>query len=54
MSLPLRECGLKYNVDIKAVATLDVTPIAGVWIEMVLPIMEQMTIQSHSHCGSVD
>ena len=34
MSLPLRECGLKSHLSAHRGHTRDVTPFAGVWIEM--------------------
>ena len=34
MSLPLRECGLKYHVVVQAIRPGIVTPLAGVWIEI--------------------
>ncbi len=33
-SLPLRECGLKYEINRIAYKFSKVTPLAGVWIEM--------------------
>ena len=36
MSLPLRECGLKFLKLIKVQGRCYVTPLAGVWIEMLL------------------
>ena len=37
MSLPLRECGLKYRLLLKLQLYRIVTPLAGVWIEIYLP-----------------
>ena len=34
-SLPLRECGLKYSVKSCHCMADSVTPLAGVWVEMV-------------------
>ena len=34
MSLPVRECGLKSKCDTVVINTLNVTPCAGVWIEI--------------------
>ena len=34
MSLPTRECGLKFVWSVSKVDALRVTPYAGVWIEM--------------------
>ena len=34
MSLPLRECGLKLYKNIKNKGKKNVTPLAGVWIEI--------------------
>ena len=36
LSLPLRECGLKVELHYKALKEVDVTPLAGVWIESLL------------------
>ena len=36
LSLPLRECGLKYLCILHILCILYVTPLAGVWIEIVL------------------
>ena len=33
-SLPLRECGLKFNMVDSALLSSEVTPFAGVWIEI--------------------
>ena len=40
-SLPLWECGLKFNVVIRGAQRLIVTPLVGVWIEIwvVIPIV---------------
>ncbi len=37
MSLPSRECGLKYNEQEMASLINGVTPLAGVWIEIKPP-----------------
>ena len=34
LSLPLRECGLKYTEECRKVYNIIVTPLAGVWIEI--------------------
>ena len=34
VSLPLRECGLKFNASITGEEYETVTPLAGVWVEM--------------------
>ena len=36
MSLPSRECGLKYVQRVIDIAVVCVTPFAGVWIEIVV------------------
>ncbi len=36
-SLPLRECGLKFNEEICPASAASVTPLAGVWIEIEAP-----------------
>ena len=74
-SLPLRECGLKYNragrrwlkvghspcgsvdwncIRIKFSVTCPVTPLAGVWIEMLFFWIWYNAYLCHSPCGSVD
>ena len=35
MSLPLRECGLKSATEDNPIESVDVTPLAGVWVEIV-------------------
>ena len=34
LSLPLRECGLKYRRQLQELRGYQVTPLAGVWIEI--------------------
>ena len=53
-SLPLWECGLKL-ARYGATATADtVTPLVGVWIEIIdCPILKTH-VPRHSPCGSVD
>ena len=53
-SLPLRECGLKYPRFPTCLYTKDVTPFAGVWIEIVYPVSVFKASLRHSLCGSVD
>ena len=38
LSLPLRECGLKYRLHGTSNHFHHVTPLAGVWIEMIIPV----------------
>ncbi len=40
LSLPLRECGLKYSVNRCLTGENIVTPFAGVWIEILKNVME--------------
>ena len=53
-SLPLRECGLKFNIGKRILNPLRVTPLAGVWIEIVNFLLTSMLCVCHSPCGSVD
>ena len=54
-SLPLRECGLKLKILHIVYVTQKVTPLAGVWIEIITccPLKAALYF-SHSPCGSVD
>ena len=54
MSLPVRECGLKYiRFDDGSLPGV-VTPCAGVWIE-ILKVEHNIKVKiCHSLCGSVD
>ena len=54
VSLPVRECGLKCDFENGATLTLNVTPRAGVWIEMIRQILVIVYHTGHSPCGSVD
>ena len=40
MSLPLRECGLKWTKDFRRGRRIIVTPLAGVWIEIAYEVTE--------------
>ena len=54
LSLPLRECGLKYQRIDQWNRKRAVTPLAGVWIEM-SGEMETLGLEPRSlPCGSVD
>ena len=53
-SLPVRECGLKLEVDAIGVKFVPVTPCAGVWIEIEDAAGNLQTQIGHSLCGSVD
>ena len=54
LSLPLRECGLKSTGDPVGLLEVDVTPFAGVWIEINEIELGNESKASHSLCGSVD
>ena len=54
LSLPSRECGLKYDGEKVADDAHVVTPFAGVWIEIGLRIGNRTNGESHSLRGSVD
>jgi len=54
MSLPLRECGLKYILADKVINVSIVTPLAGVWIEILPFNLIFKSSFGHSPCGSVD
>ena len=54
LSLPLRECGLKYRLHNPELARQFVTPLAGVWIEIYYLYVCTCTRYCHSPCGSVD
>ena len=54
VSLPLWECGLKYELSAKIVDRDDVTPLVGVWIEIKVVGSFSKGDFSHSPCGSVD
>ena len=53
LSLPSRECGLKFPNKIYPPAPRTVTPFAGVWIEIVMPVNKPLTILSlpSRECG---
>ena len=53
-SLPSRECGLKYVVKLAAGAGFKVTPLAGVWIEILSEAETMEDLFGHSPRGSVD
>ena len=53
-SLPSRECGLKLLFLDRVLNFLLVTPFAGVWIEMIVPVSSLKTSICHSLRGSVD
>ena len=46
MSLPLRECGLKFWFRSNSLQAVPVTPLAGVWIEIIF-YLEQIKIRYH-------
>ena len=53
-SLPLRECGLKLKETGMGYEECFVTPLAGVWIEIIGTVEECRAAVGHSPCGSVD
>ena len=53
-SLPLRECGLKYSIEEILLLQEIVTPLAGVWIEIISLYRTAAVLGCHSPCGSVD
>ena len=53
-SLPLRECGLKWCYISETQPQSVVTPLAGVWIEIVPSMPGNAGRKRHSPCGSVD
>ena len=53
-SLPLRECGLKFTLAGLGCCTYHVTPLAGVWIEIIDDHLNNASQLGHSPCGSVD
>ena len=53
-SLPLRECGLKLKESEEEVIVVEVTPFAGVWIEILRKLRNTLDVIGHSLCGSVD
>ena len=54
VSLPLRECGLKFCLLCRSLSDVVVTPLAGVWIEIPQRSPCAREPCSHSPCGSVD
>ena len=54
VSLPLRECGLKFPDVEYEMYLAPVTPLAGVWIEINTCESIFLLTLSHSPCGSVD
>ena len=54
LSLPLRECGLKYHRFVHRLHLSAVTPFAGVWIEIPVRKDPDKKRSCHSLCGSVD
>ena len=54
LSLPLRECGLKYHRFVHRLHLSAVTPFAGVWIEILHDLSPIRPFSGHSLCGSVD
>ncbi len=54
LSLPVRECGLKYLLFVCFHSSQFVTPRAGVWIEIVKVHLSRHLRRRHSPCGSVD
>ena len=53
-SLPLRECGLKCVCLMEILINHVVTPLAGVWIEIMQAATATLEEYRHSPCGSVD
>ena len=53
-SLPLRECGLKWRDSGTENYLQNVTPLAGVWIEIIRRLIYKHGCYGHSPCGSVD
>ena len=54
MSLPIRECGLKFFLIGAGSVVAVVTPYTGVWIEMLNYDKDSEQYTSHSLYGSVD
>ena len=54
LSLPLRECGLKLFLQKRKRQDGSVTPLAGVWIEIIKTTTSTIFYWRHSPCGSVD
>ena len=53
-SLPVRECGLKFHKLGRFAVIPEVTPCAGVWIEIAQLVKISSIKAGHSLCGSVD
>ena len=51
MSLPTRECGLKSMLLVEVSPSIDVTPYAGVWIEIANEEVQKISIAVTPYAG---